>query len=236
MSQGSKVGVTSGGGRGGDWSPGSQLTPVQPDSPSSSHGGREVRGDSCVYRALPGNPLGPGEATEAQSSVGQESGVGWGLRHRTEAAEGQGAATEHGRETGRAPRHLGSPRSLQEPPSLSPCLPVGPVCSGPRLERSRETQRQAIHTLRGSHLLEKSQRLPGSVEPCTPTLAPSLTPSPRLSANTFQTHWPPCCVPNTRLQSLFSFHLDCSHSSLRSAPKCHLRVEFSDHYPITPHP
>lgn len=54
--------------------------------------------------------------------------MGWGLCHRTEAAEGQGVATEHGRETVGAPRHLSSPRSLKEPPSLSPGLPVGPVC------------------------------------------------------------------------------------------------------------
>ena len=41
---------------------------------------REVRGDSFVYPALPGNPLGPDEATEAQSGDGQESGVGWGAQ------------------------------------------------------------------------------------------------------------------------------------------------------------
>lgn len=127
MPQGSKVGGTSGSGRGGDWSPGSQLAPVLPDSPSSSHWGREVRGDSFVYRALLGNPLGPDEATEAQSSDGQESGVGWGLSRQSEAAEGQRAATEHGREMVGAPRHLSSPRSLQEPPDPSPCLPSAPL-------------------------------------------------------------------------------------------------------------
>ena len=55
--QGSKVGGTSGGGRGGDWSPGSQLAPVQPDSPSSSHGGRSEETHSGTRLCL-ATPLG----------------------------------------------------------------------------------------------------------------------------------------------------------------------------------
>lgn len=52
-----------------------------------------------------------------------------GLSCQTEAAEGQGVATEHGREMVGAPRHLSSHRSLQEPPDPSPCLPLDPtVC------------------------------------------------------------------------------------------------------------
>lgn len=135
--QESKVRGTSGSGRGGDWSPGSQLAPVQPDSPSSSHGGREVRGDSFVYRALLGNPLGPDETTEAQSSDGQESGVGWGLSRQSEAAEGQGRPLSM--EERRPGHHVISAhpdlcRSLPTRPPASPqphCL-----CSGPQPERS----------------------------------------------------------------------------------------------------
>lgn len=115
-----EVGGVGTGPREASWLLSNQTVPPLPTG-----GGRSE--ETHVFTRCCGSPLGPDEATEAQSSDGQESGAGWGLRHRTEAAEGQGAATEHGRETVGAPRHLSSPRSLQEPPNLSPCLPVGPT-------------------------------------------------------------------------------------------------------------
>lgn len=87
--QGSKVGGTSGGGRGGDWSPGSQLAPVQPDSPSSSHRGRSEETHSGTRLCL-ATPLGRMKPLRLRAVMVRSQGWGGGSAIKPRLQKGRG--------------------------------------------------------------------------------------------------------------------------------------------------
>ena len=195
--QGSKVGGTSGGGRGGDWSPGSQLAPVQPDSPSSSHGGRSEETHSCTRLCL-ATPLGRMKPLRLRAVMVRSQGWGGGSAVKPRLQKGRGwplSMEERG-----SGHHV-----ISAHPDLCRSLPTRPPVPLSVFWAPARVVLLNLKADRSNSPCSNSPWLPPPGEESEfarvgralyMTLTPSLTP-PNLSGNTFQTHWPPTAVSPT---------------------------------------